>query len=435
MSYFIGFLIFIATLATDPAFAVDNPTLIHDAQGIFRTLLIIIISCIVLGMLSSLFITIPADTNQLPPRHATSDMLGIISGTAFGTILGWAISGWAILGAILGFILGFILGLILRGTGAGINMTWGIVLGAVFGLLAAMVTAFVSIAGDTTWLAVFCDWLGTKEKEDTLTFIGGIIGGILAVINAIMIYIRSKSQDNNNDLIEKGHVEDRFRFATKALESKNPVMLISAFYQFYYLAKHIHIHDFKKNIFDVLCCYLRDINSETNDKIKTHDEKDMPTEHYQKLLNVLFMPDDNLSIDERIRLWVLKKLPRFLLKSNSLFPFAQFNANLKNVNFTNSVLPNAYFANGNLEEANFTNANLAGANLAGADLSNANFQNAQLEKVNLKEVSSVEYTDFRNAKIGNRDITEEDLPLQYEKGEYCANWHSLPTIIDMPENS
>ena len=461
MSYFIGVLIFVATLATtDTAFAADHLIPIHDAAYRLLFLLLgIIIFFTFVGWGVSLVAIGSAYTDELSPFQTASDrILRALSGGILGVILGAMLERFtpSIEAIAIGFAYGAIFGITLGGTGTGLSMIWGVILGAVLGLFIALVTAFVGIASNTTWLAIFCDWLGTKEKKDTLTFIGGIIGGILAVINAIMIYFRSKSQDNNNKLVEKGHVEDRFRFASQALESKNPVTLISAFYQFYYLAKHLHIHDFKKNIFNVLCSYLRDIDSKskTGDKIKTHDEKyilkthdekdmlkthdekGMPTEHYQKLLNVLFMPDDNSPRDFYSRLRELRTFPRFFSGYNSPFPFAEFNADLKNVNFSESELPKACFTNGIFEKAHFTNANLSNANLKGADLSEANFsganlseakfQNAQLKEANLKEVLCVEKADFCDAKIGDRDIKEEDLPPQHEKGEYYADWNPPP---------
>ena len=431
MSYFIGFLIFIATLAAaDPAFAADHVTPIHDAKETLSYLFAVIISlfiffgAVLAPRMTSLF------TNWLPPRNTFRDcVFGIIWGLIFGYIYNVAHGNMSILnlGFILGAILGAIFGIIFRCT---FEVTLGIISGIICALLIITIMAFVSIMyditwGDTTWLAIFCDLLGTKKKEDTLAFIGGIIGGTLATINAVMIYFRSNSQDQNNILVEKGHTEDRFRFATKALESKKPVTLISAFYQFYYLAKHNQVSDFKKNIFDVLCSYLRDINNKnrtnknrTNnekDMLKIHDKEGMPMEYYQKLINALFMPDDNLSKDVPIQLWALKTFPRVFLKFNSLLPFAQFDANLKDVNFTKLDLSKAYFANANLSDANLSDANLSNAYLSNANLSNTDCQNAKLKSNQLQNVFSFDGANFRNTGIKLADLPSgKGMPITDE---------------------
>ena len=175
MSYFIGVLIFVATLATtDPAFAADHVMPIHDAnKELMLLFLSIIISFLVLGIMLSKRTTDSALTNQLLPRHITRDyILGTIWGAISGVIFGFA-SGWPILGVISGVISGVILG----GTGSALNITFGAILGAIFGFFIAMSIAFIGVMYDTTWLAIFCDLFGTKGKKDTLIFIGGMIGG------------------------------------------------------------------------------------------------------------------------------------------------------------------------------------------------------------------------------------------------------------------
>ena len=127
-------------------------------------------------------------------------------------------------------------------------------------------------------------------------------------------------------------------------------------------------------------------DKQTDDKekqLKTHDKEGMPMEYYQKLLNVLFMLDDNLSIGLRIRFWLFKAYPNLFIKFKHLFPFAEFNADFKGGNFKELVLPNAYFANGNFEGAKVMNANLSEANLKGANLKGANLSGANLSGANL----------------------------------------------------
>ena len=259
--------------------------------------------------------------------------------------------------------------------------------------------------------------LGTNTKIDTLAFIGGMLGGALAAINAMMIYARVSGQDYNNKLAEKEQIEGRFQFASKKLESRNSVTLIFAFYQFYYLAKQINIPLFKKNIFDVLCVYLQHINS----NIETHDGLGNPTRQYQTLLNVLFMPQDNSSFGLRVRSRLSKACPSFYSGGSYLFPFAKFNANFKNVDFTNMNLSNAYFAHGKFEKVTFT----------GADLEGANFKYAEFIDTDLSKAKA-KGADFYRATINGRPILLKDLPPSYRKEykeEHEANLIFWKTMI------
>ena len=361
MFYFIGFLIFVATFATaNQAFAVDNPMLVHEAGvALSHTSLRLLGLGFFIGACLSEIIPSPGLTNKTSLRD---------------TILNWMIAG------TLCMVLTF---------------------------LGLMVIAFVRVMLDIgIWSMIFNYFLGTEKKNDSLVFIGTVIGGSLAAINAIIIYFRVSSQERNNALVEKGHVEDRFRFATEKLESKESIALISAFYQFYYLAKHVHIHDFKKNIFDILCNCLHDMNSQR----RTH-ENDMPTRYYQKLLNVLFMPDDILSIEFRTRLRLSKACPFPFIRIDSLLPFAKFNANLQDVCFKNSDLSNAYFA-----RAIFKGVNFEGANLEGAD-----FRYAEFTDTDLTKAKNVRGANFHGAIINGKPISPEELFPSYKK-EHGANF-------------
>ena len=113
--------------------------------------------------------------------------------------------------------------------------------------------------------------------------------------------------------------------------------------------------------------------------------------------------------------------------SRAYFVNADFsNARILNVDLSGADLSNADLSNTNLLNTNLSNANLwiadlSDANLWYADLSSANLQGAQLKNANLMEVRSIEKADFREARIGDRTITKNDIPE--DKGEYYADWN------------
>lgn len=427
MSYFIGVLIVVAILATaDPAFAADNSMLVDEAINL---LLYIFGSFIVIASMLGVMIfkTKPLFANWIPPRHERNGIFGLIWGIIFGVIwgvksgaVGSEIMPWITLGAILGSVLGILFGDIF-------DATWGFILGVILSVLMLTIIAFVHIMLEADWddkirwLTIFSDLLGIQadmhEKENTLIRIGTIAGGLLAAITLITIYFHVKAQEQNNILIKKGQDEDLFRFTLKELQSTNPGTLISAFRQFYCLAKHHHVADFKKNIFDVLCDYLHDINRPES-KIKTHHYKGMPTDHYQKLLDVLFMSDDNPSIGLRTRLRLSKACPYLFANINPLFPFAKFNIKLKNVNFMNVCLSNAHFTHGIFENVDFT----------GANLEKVDFRHAEFTNTNLKMAANAKGANFHKVIINKKPISSKELPRSCKK-EYDANLIFWMTVI------
>ena len=321
--------------------------------------------------------------------------------------------------------------------------------------------------------------LGTgthKDKAETLKFIGLGMGGILAAIGAVAYNRRANAEVENNRLTEKGHIEDRFKTATDNLQSKHPVIQISAFYQFYYLAKHSNDIDFRKNIFDVLCAHLRHITQKENRK--KHRQSEEITEKCQILLYVLFK-SENRTIFEFDRFPTCNlhgihlvganlsqaRLRRVNLSeadlSNAYISGADFsNAYLSGTIFSSAYLVETCFTGANLSGANFTDANLlganfgasryltqdgtpgkiyepganlSGANLSGANLkhtffSDANFQKAQFKGPELKNIGRIERADFRGATVDSRPILREDLPT--DRGEYYANWNPPPEKKD-----
>ena len=342
-------------------------------------------------------------------------------------------------------------------------------------MLALMLVAFIGLMADATIFnyrvsTLLYNWLGTeKDKIETLKFIGFGMGGILAAIGAVAINRRADAQVKsvvaqveNNKLIEKGHNNDRFQQAAVNLGHQKRRVRITSFYQFYYLAK-VSEDDFRKGIFDILCDHLRHIIS---GEFYKKAEGDASTDECQALLNILFKPKDT-SVFSKFSV----NLQKTLLEKMNLSDANLSHANLSDTNLSNANLSGANLSGANLSNANLSSANLSGADVSGAnlfdanlsgahlfranlsgahligtnlsnarfpnegyiildrptaDLSGANFSHANLSGTNfrgtqlkgacLESAGSIEKADFRDAKIGDRAITPEDLPT--DKGKY-----------------
>ena len=293
-------------------------------------------------------------------------------------------------------------------------IAWGALILMLFTFVVIM---FDSTAYDKITPGLVSDWLGLTDKNDKLKFIGLGISGALATIGAIAISRRANAQVENNKLIEKGHIEDRFKSATENLTNKHSVVRISAFHQFYYLAKHHHVDDFRKNIFDVLCAYLRNMTSKKIYIEETGKEK--PTEECQTLLDVLFKSDDKS---------VFGKF-RADLRAAHLAGVNFANANLANADFTDAYLPKADFEKANLPSANFWRANLEGSIFIDAKLWRANFEEANLVKSNFY-CANLKNTKFIRANLEDARLLRTNLKTSNLWGANLkyANFHRANLI-------
>ena len=312
----------------------------------------------------------------------------------------------------------------------------------VLGLCLFIVVFLTGKGGIFAWL------LNTSGKNETIRFIALGMGGVLAAIGAVAFSHRANAQIEHNKLIEKGHIDERFKSAIENLGHGEASIRIASFHQFYYLAKN-QPDNFRKSVFDILCSYLRALPQYQSHRLKEDEEH--PTEECQTLLNILFKHDDkyvfakfqadlrksylvhtNLSkanfVDANLS---YTNLSNASLWRANLSDAILVHTNLSHADLSHAILPNAMFVHANLSDAAFVDSDLSGAvfseaNLSKANLSNAvfvgtNFQEAQLKGANLMKVRSIRNADFRGAKIGGRPITKDAIPA--DKGEYYANWN------------
>ena len=236
----------------------------------------------------------------------------------------------------------------------------------VLGLFLVITMLLTCEGGIFAWL------LGIRSKKETIEFIAFGIGGLLAVMGAIALNRRATAQEKNNDDI-------RFQDIMIGLGDEKPAVRVATFYRFYYLAyKEVQTDDFRNDVFEMLCSYLRTISSEIPN---THKEKHEYYAESQTLFDILFK--------------------------------GKFKSNEKREGLISDDIP-----------ANLRKINLTGIDVSGANLSNTDFREAQLKDVKFDGVHAIVSADFRGATIGDRPITKDDLPL--DKGKYYAEWNPPP---------
>ena len=290
----------------------------------------------------------------------------------------------------------------------------------VLGLFLFIVVFLTCKGGIFAWL------FDTGSKNETIRFITLGMGGTIAAIGAIAFSHRANAQTEHNKLIEKGHIDERFRSAIENMGHGEANVRIASFHQFYYLAKNQPVN-FRKSVFDILCSYLRAMPRDRSHLTKKNQEH--PTEECQTLLNILFKFDDKyifaeFRADMRNSYLVNTNLSYANLSEADLSHANLSNAFFFDTDLSDAILFDADFSDAFLENANLSDANLWGASLIDADLSGANLQGTKLKDVNLMKVDSIEKADFRGATIGERPIAKDDIPT--DKGEYYADWNPPP---------
>ncbi len=231
---------------------------------------------------------------------------------------------------------------------------------------------------------VFNYLTGEKSKLEFIKIIGWGMSGLIAIFGVIGLLQRASAQDEQNKITRDGQRNERMKTAKESLASKDLLVRIASFNDFYYLASIEP--DLQKYIFITLHSYLQ------QKIIKDKKYKpDKPTEEMQSLLDILFEPYN---------------------KGDLIF--RSMNANLAEANLQGADLQGANLQGARLQGAHLQGANLQGANLQGADLQDANLQGADLRRAHLQG-ANLRYAKMQKANLlwaELQDAFMQDADLQ-----------------------
>ena len=241
---------------------------------------------------------------------------------------------------------------------------------------------------------IFAWFLGTNDKNETITYIGLGLGGVLAAMGAHALNRRAEAVADHNKLVEKGHINERIKVAMESLGHAEPSVRIAAFYQFYHLTKDSKDNDFVKNIFDILCAHLRQITSKKD--YRQGEGKSKPTEECQSLLDVLFKNQQNLFAGIAAQLRDTYLVGANLREANLQNAFFA-RADLRGVIFARADLQGVIFANADLRKTHFNDADLRGAWFLFSKAHKASFKDANIKDANFGG-GSMHYADLHAAQ-------------------------------------
>ena len=269
--------------------------------------------------------------------------------------------------------------------------------------------------------------LGAESKSEVIKLIGLGMGGALAVIGTVLLNRRADAMASsaaamaqNNELIEKGHIDERFKAAIESLGHALASVRIAAFHQFYNLAKGSSDKDFVKSIFDILCSHLRQITSD--DDYRNGKGRDKPTEECQSLLDVLFKNPQNIFLELNAQLRGVHLVGANFWKAN-LYGVVFNGANLRGADFWRSELNCATFAYAKLQGVKFMHANADNAYFGYADVEGAIFNFAHLcDAVFQDDVENLDKAYFHYIVVGDCPF----FPPWFNEGTHYTVMKRIP---------
>ncbi len=261
--------------------------------------------------------------------------------------------------------------------------------------------------------SIFIYLTGEKSKLELIKLIGWGISGVIAILGVMALFYRAETLDKQNETIKKGYDKqaaasdkqnkiirdgqrhERIKTANERLASKDTLVRIASFNDFYYLAS-IEL-DLRRYILNILCEHLQQIIKDKNNRkdINAH-EKIEPTNEEQRLLNILFKNDSVFDSN-------YANLAGINLQNVNLQ-----GANLQGANLQDAELEDANLQSANLQSANLQNAKLRSANLRSANLQGANFLGADLQVAHLQN-ANMQDVELHNAKLRSANLRGANL--------------------------
>ena len=234
---------------------------------------------------------------------------------------------------------------------------------------------------------------GLSAKNETLTFLGIGMGGVLLALQAMMSYKRAKALEDTanaqaeaakaqakateeqakaNEKTEQGQRQERLKNAIEHLGTRKDSVRLGGAYELFHLAQDTK--DLRQTVLDILCAHIRRTTGEAEYRKKY---KSKPSEEIQSLLTLLFVQEHE----------VFKSL-HINLQGSWLN-----GADLLGARLEKAVMPGVY-----LQKALLCDAQLHGANLSEARLHGANLDRVRLHGANL-EMTYLQLGFLRGAQL------------------------------------
>ena len=257
-------------------------------------------------------------------------------------------------------------------------------------LLVVLFLALVAVMFSETVEKCVGQLLGLTKKNETLTFLGIGMGGILLALQAIIANRRAKAMENaakeqakSNENTERGQRQERLKNAIEHLGHDSDSVRLGGAYELFHLAQDTM--DLRQTVMDILCAHIRRTTGEVEYQEK---HKSGPSEEVQSLLTLMFVQEYKTFKNCHINLqggWLKgANLHRAHLQGANLVEACLQGAELEKAKLQGANLMKAYLQGAELREAHLHGARLGKAHLQGAFLEHARLHGAELVKAELQ---------------------------------------------------
>ena len=323
-------------------------------------------------------------------------------------------------------------------------------------LLVVLFSAFVAVmvSENLCWISPY---LGLTKKNETLTFLGIGMGGILLALQAVIANKRAqamedaanaqadavKEQAKANQNTEQGQRQERFKNAIEHLGHPSDSVRLGGAYELFHLAKDTK--ELRQTIFDILCAHIRQT---TGEKKYREDYPSKPSEEVQSLLTLLFVQDHEVFKGCHINLqgsWLKgSNLYRARLRDADISAVQLQGAGLADAQLQGAFLAGvqlqgARLVGAQLQEALLTKAQLQGARLTNAQLQEAFLEEAQLQGAFLVGVqlqgAILAEAQLQGAILAEAQLQGAILVGARLQGTTNQNWRGLPEFKQRIRNS
>ncbi|MCE2486503.1 MAG: pentapeptide repeat-containing protein [Desulfurellaceae bacterium] len=253
---------------------------------------------------------------------------------------------------------------------------------------------------------------GLDAKNDTLTFLGIGLGGVLLALQALMSYRRAKALEDTantqaaaakaqadatreqakaNHNTEQGQRQERLKNAIEHLGHASDSVRLGGAYELFHLADDTEELQQRQPMLDILCVHLRQTTGKDEYR-KKHPSK--PSEEIQSLLTFLFVQEHEVFKGLRINLQ---------------------GSHLNGADLTQARLEKADLTGAYLRGANFSWAWMQEAVLAKAHLQSPDFREARLQLARL-DWTKMQGTNLHGTWMQGASLVQAELQGAYLSG-------------------
>ena len=253
-------------------------------------------------------------------------------------------------------------------------------------IVTLLALALTGLAGLFLWTGIaegnwwLLDFLGQRQKAETLTFLGLAMGGVVLAIQAAVAYRRARALEETAraqaDAVaqtEKGQRQERLKNAIEHLGHGSPSVRIAGVMELVRLAEDAP--ELKEIALGTWTGTTKRPRATWRTNMATSIQRSRA--EIQALLDIVTRDNHETFKGRPV------KLRKRRLDGMDLWGAHLENADLRGTRFVEADLREADLRGADLRDADFRGADLRGANLSGADLRGANLDGAAMEGADL----------------------------------------------------